>query len=303
MPFEICLITTNVCQLNCNFCGRNEIDPEMQKLLDKDIMSVERVGEILDRVDMSAVDSVSLTPVIGDFFLHPQAFEILDLLESRDDVKEVTMTTNLLALNSTRISRLLGYKKLALTISMYGGTRESYKEFTNRDMFNKFVENFSLMCTLYIAAQSNMKVVFGLRVHPKELMKSNIIYTSMKMWMNYSKKVRMGELEDDHHNFCSATKKDGTLPVIEDRKGVCWYLMEGPAIYPDGAICYCPTDIFKDTWMGNVFNMSWEEIMDARGHYARVKAYHKRGTYIDLCKDCSTWKHPDYTPTPWTGDF
>lgn len=298
MGFEICLIVTNVCQLNCNFCGRNELSNKAKQELHKDYMSVDTVKKILDNVDMSVVDSVSLTPVIGDLFLHKDAFEILDVLESDDRVDEITLTTNLLALSYLEIDKLLTYKKVHIVISMYGWDNESYTQFTGRDMFNTFLSNLRHLYTFFVRTNSSLGIVFGLRQHPSDLYRNPSIKVIMQSLLTYDN-VGMGELEVDHHNFCGETTKDGTIPEATVRKGTCWYLMEGPAIYPNGDICYCPTDIHKKTKIGNVLTETWEEITGKDSIYELIKQQQARGIYSGMCIGCSTWKHPDYRPMPW----
>jgi len=115
--------------------------------------------------------------------------------------------------------------------------------------------------------------------------------------------VYLGELEDDHHNFCGKSDKEGANPVVDNRKGVCWYLTEGPAIYPDGSICYCPTDIFQETKFGNIFIAPWDKLMGEGGPYLKIKENHNKAKYTGMCENCSTWKHPDYRPRPYQGRF
>jgi sulfatase maturation enzyme AslB (radical SAM superfamily) len=291
---QIIMVINYACQLGCNFCGRASLDKKELQRLAKQEMTVATFKKAVDTVTANGVDTISLTSVIGDPLLHPSLLSMLDYCEQHPKVKHFGFTTNFLAVSSLLLRHMLAYKKFSMTISLYGSDRESYKAFTNRDMFTTFSHNLVELASGYVHHKSSIGITFGMRIHPTEL--KGQLKAITKAMTEFSDDIRFGEMEHEHHNFCSHIKKEGTTPLKKVRTKACHYMVDEPAVYPDGAIGYCATDIYVESRIGNIFSDTWEEIFGPGSKYHNILGEQNRGIYRGACAGCTSWKDPDHVP-------
>ena len=118
------------CNFRCKYCLPDGVANEkfMPRLLAK---------RIIEEASDLGITSIDLTPQKGEFFLHPDSYEILDLACSL--MKNVELFTNLSEVDIDRLTEI-NLKNLNLHVSHYGDEAETFVYFTNTsvEMFEKY---------------------------------------------------------------------------------------------------------------------------------------------------------------------
>ena len=91
-PLILQIETTNVCNARCGFCAYPKT------LREKGIMSMPLFERIVQEYAAMGGGPVSLTPVVGDALLDPHLLKRLRILEACPEFRQVSLTTNAIAL-------------------------------------------------------------------------------------------------------------------------------------------------------------------------------------------------------------
>jgi molybdenum cofactor biosynthesis enzyme MoaA len=127
------VVTTNACNLACQFCFNEGYPTRGTLFIDKEVArnSIERSGW--------SVNDIKLTG--GDPLLHPEIEEVAMHLEP---LGRVSLTTNGLLLEA-RLQRMPA--KVAITVSVYGTDEEEYARYTQRprEVFRRFCRQLDVL--------------------------------------------------------------------------------------------------------------------------------------------------------------
>jgi len=131
---------TNFCNLRCRHCYQDEFS----RAADLDTATLkELVRKITTAVNNRAV-YVNITG--GEPFLRPDLFDVLEVLEVADNVREYNIITNVLPLTLEKIKKLEGLAKLKqLKISLECSDSELNDSIRGRGSFKKILEIFELL--------------------------------------------------------------------------------------------------------------------------------------------------------------
>lgn len=118
------------CNFKCFFC-------EARNLKQHTYMDFGLYKRIVDEAIELGITSVMLTPSLGEPFLHPHIYEMIEYATERLDL--ITLVSNATAID---VSRLVGIErhKLFLMISQYGRSADEFVQLTNTSsrMYNAF---------------------------------------------------------------------------------------------------------------------------------------------------------------------
>ena len=167
-------------------------------------------------------------------------------------------------------------------ISVYGLTRDTYVENTNRDRFDTFTDNINM---LYGISKVNKFNQLYFAIRNNDGIKDSLLYAGfLRMAYEYGYKLMLHE--KDNRNRAGHVNVDGN---VESRGGICPY---GPAlgggIDQYGNFLYCPfNDISKKGIVGNIFESSLSDIYNGDKWKSIIDA-HKKGNYsIGICGECN----------------
>ncbi len=118
LPRQVYLGLTQRCNRTCTFC--------VSRSFAYDLLSVAQVKRLCEEL-RGAVDFVALTGA-GEAMMHPQFWDILDVLCERLPGIQFKMNTSGLALPRTA-RRLLGYPIKNITVSLNAATEPTYRRF------------------------------------------------------------------------------------------------------------------------------------------------------------------------------
>ncbi len=134
-PFQrIHIELTNVCNFDCTFCPKQNMTRQYQ------YMPYEKAIAIIDEIAEYGMAEKITFHVMGEPFMHPQFFEILDYAADRGVTTGIT--TNGTYLSSDIAERLKPLRVGQINISLQTPDEESYKTRKSRDMdFEEYKEN------------------------------------------------------------------------------------------------------------------------------------------------------------------
>ena len=275
---SVMILIVNKCNLHCRFCRGGMDEKLLKDQSSVKTMSTDMFKRIIDKCTESNISKIDLTPSIGENMLDVDIFSKLDYLESHDKIESFIFTTNFIDVSAEDMRRFSKYKKMKLSISVYGFDSKSYKHSTNRDKFEKFIENLDVLYD--ICMESPMKIQFNDRVDIRGTIMEDILFLffnkfGIKMLIEEHNSNRAGHvnIESDH---------------VEKRSGVCPFGPgSGGGIDQYGNVLFCSfSDIKKEGIVGNIFDKSLSEIYSGE-KFKSIIENHESGNYIGICKNCT----------------
>jgi len=289
---EIMFQTTGKCNLDCWFCAYRFLDKKRLNELNKMYMPLDIFKQYAKKCIDFGFNEFQMTPIIGEPLLDTTFLKKIEYLHSFDSLKRVSLFTNFIKLNKSKLKKLLSFPKLTITISVYGLNKGRYKETTNVDMFKKFERNIRMLSKLY--KPTSAPIEFFIRCpwnDSTDILKSLIIIlASVKPFhTNYYKRNNLAFL-NWNGNWCGLVP-DNTFPnqrKDHDRKGICWYSLIDNSIDPTGDIVLCGAcDIEKKTVIGNLNEQPLEEIYSKDSLFADIIEKQHNNIYTGCCEYCS----------------
>jgi len=274
------------CNLHCSFCRGGLEKTQLADLSKSKTMTTDKFIEIVDKCTSDGIEFFELTPAIGEPMLDNNIFGKLEYLESNPLVKEYLFTTNFVNMTVEDMLKISKFKKMLLTISVYGYDEESYKNTTNRDHFSDFFNNLKLFYEILKTDGLSFKIEFTMRCDKKYELgfpNADLYYTLKAFTLLGNCRVNNGELRD--------INRGGMIPsarkTIPYRSGVC---IHGPAvgggIAQNGDVLFCPfNDINRTGVMGNIFEKSLKEIYND-DKWKTIIDKHTNNIYDGICGNC-----------------
>ncbi len=279
---SIVIISEMPCQLKCHFClsGNGYTIP-------RHIFSLEKFKNIVDLLIEQDFKQVDLTPTVGDIFLDENIYEKLAYLNETGLYFEYV--TNGLALKEEKMCDVLSYKNSEFALSIYGWNETSYKETTNTDLFDKFLEQLTLIDTFAYPDASNIRLYMrccDIKDIPDGIVKHYL----------YSLIGRGATVEDaelTNKNWGGLLEGQGP---IQSNSGLCNRFLFENGIYPNGDITLCNCwDWNRDLIIGNVYEDCFEDIydLDKNKKLHDIIKTHITSSYIGICENCNDFYKAD----------
>lgn len=262
------IIITDKCNLECVGC-RGSIDNVQQ--YEQPIIKYEEFVDIVEKCISSGVYYFDLTPVIGELLLVRDIDRYLEYLETNDRVKGYLITTN------GTVNRIpINHKKINLSISLYGSSVGTFKEFTQKDMFSKYLETFKSVLLMSTPVEITLRNV-NFDNADKEF--KSLLY---KVLTKKNIAIHDGRVNDN---------RGGIVNVDVDkvsRVGICpCGVGSGGAIRSDGKYYFCAfNDLNRKSVIGDFKNNSLLQLREKDNWKSIVKS-HLTSNYIDICKTCT----------------
>lgn len=149
---------TNICNCNCLFCAYSKMTRN------KGIMELELFKNVIEQAVELKIGTFGLTPIVGEPLLDPSFLEKCDYLNNAQKVKNFYFFTNGILLNKVMFQKLQKYfKKLRICVSLYGTTRDQFKELTGTDKFDTVMNNFESISSCNIDSGDPIEISVGYR--------------------------------------------------------------------------------------------------------------------------------------------
>lgn len=136
VPETFTIHCTSKCLLRCNFCWLKYYK------VPNDEMPLSYFEKCLKYLNSQNIKNLDLTPMVGEFFTLKDYREFLKLSELY--FEKISLHTSLTPKVNYNLSE---FKKLKIFISFYGNNEKEFKEKTNSNLFNIFLENLKNLKT------------------------------------------------------------------------------------------------------------------------------------------------------------
>lgn len=273
---KIYIEITNICNLKCSFCP-DTIRAKM--FMDKDNFKI-IAEKIKDYTDLIALH------VKGEPLMHPELKEILKICKENDLKVNITTNATLLKENVDTLIQSLAVRQINMSLHSVS---------QNEDIdFKEYMENV-------------------LKLSDEIINKSNIII-SYRLWNLKDIKLNDDNIEilnmiGNHYNIDNLieTAKQNEFVKLSDNVflnqdiefkwpnidgeitseiGKCWGLKNQVAILVNGDVVPCCLDQNGDIKLGNIFETSFEDILNSEYSKLIVKGFDENKLVHNLCKRC-----------------
>ena len=262
------IVITDKCNLACTGCRGSIPNVQQYELSTMSYDSfIRTVNECVD----AGICYFDLTPVIGEILLVKDIHKYLNYLEQHQDVKGYLVTTNGTVNNIPK-----GHKKLNLSLSLYGSGSNSFKTFTNKDLFKKCIDTFSSLIDIDTPIEITLR---NEDLNDIDLPFRKVMY---KLLTKKNVAVHDGRVNDNR----GGSVETDTISV--SREGICpCGVGSGGAIRSDNNYYYCAfNDLGKKSLIGNLIDSSLLQLRNTDA-WNNVVTNHVNSNYTDICKTCT----------------
>lgn len=278
--------TWEMCQLSCGFC----LYSFQEKLAGG--WSLEAFKKTADKLAEAGVDSLEMTPALGEITLDPDWVEKVKHASAK--FKHVLVYTNALNLKEGDLNELLKTDvALILMISVYGDSRESYRKTAGKDLYELFLKKIKMIRS-FLPLPKNKRIGVDIRFKKVELplTVSNVDFKN-ELWKE------LLTLDQREPNFFVENRPLNSnwgvdfpgLPGPKEKKP-----FEGPCdcmnvtLNPNGDALICnvchPYDKRYER-LGNIFEDGPEPILRA---FNTTRDKMRKGLIPEICENCTEYE-------------
>lgn len=271
---KIYIEITNICNLSCSFCAKNNRKPEF--------MSKENFIEILNKI--KEYTNYIYLHVMGEPLLHPNINEFIEIASEKGF--QVNLTTN-----GTLLSHLKKNSPIRqLNISLHALKEQNNKDWTNMllNIFEKCEElaeegtyiNYRIWrknCDDIIKQLENRYQVIISNKDKSKTLVPNIYYS-----------------KEEEFTWPIENQKEGKCPSISR----CRAIKDHIAILVDGTIVPCCLDNNGNIPLGNIFSNHLEEIIHSTLYNQLLKGFRENKKLHKLCQNCTFYEQKKHDQLP-----
>lgn len=270
---------TNSCNLKCSFC------PESKRV--KEFIDVEKFEHIIREV--KEYTNLVALHVKGEPLLHPELKEILEICNKNNILVNITTNATLLEKNKDIIIESNAVRQLNL--SLHSITKNENTESYN---FENYI-NSVLKVSKEILEKTNIIISYRLwnleniEENSENYYILNALGTafSVDSLNEIAKKEKFVKLAE---NAFLNQDLEFIWPSLENEiiseDGTCWGLRNQVAILANGDVVPCCLDGEGCINLGNIFEKSFEEILNSEYAKEFIKAFEENRVIHNLCKRC-----------------
>lgn len=275
---QIYIEITNICNLNCSFCPKNNRP--------KKFMTIEEFDTITDEI--SPLTNTVCLHLMGEPLLHPNIKEIFEICNRKN--LSVYLTTN-----GTLIKQNLDLLKSGcakrISVSLH-----SYEANTNPYSLDEYLENVIYSCK-EIANNSKTYIEFRLwnetsNQNAKNTLNKNIIEKINNIFntnINYQNVQHHTSIADNIYISFADTFE---WPINTENKEqncvkFCYGLRSHFGILCDGTVVACCLDSEGKLALGNIFESKILDILNTTRAQNIYKGFTDRNITEEFCKTCT----------------
>ncbi len=276
---KIYIEITNSCNLKCSFC------PEGKRI--KEFISVENFEIIINQI--KPYTNLIALHVKGEPLLHPKLKEILDICEKENILVNITTNATLLEKNKDILISSKAVRQLNL--SLHSITKN---ENTDTYNFETYINNV-LSTSKEILEKTNIIISYRLWNLENISENSENLHILKRLECAYSvenltEKARENSFVKLARNAFLNQDLEFVWPCLDNdiisEEGTCWGLRNQVAILVNGDVVPCCLDGEGIINLGNIFENSFESIINSEYSKEFVKAFEENKILHNLCKRC-----------------
>ena len=278
---KIYIETTNICNLNCNFCPKTNRELEF--------MEVKHFKEIIKKIK-PYTDYIYLH-LMGEPFLNNNLEEFLEI--GKENNLKINITTNGTLINKVSDILLKSESVRQINISLHSfeanddklSLEEYVKDITDfileanektKIIFSirlwnidteKLKASNDLNSKILDMIEANLKIDFDLR---EKLIESNSVKIRKNLYLNMAEKFEWPDIDKQ----------------MEKAEVFCYGLRDQLGILVDGTVVPCCLDSEGNINLGNILEEDLESIINSQRAKAIYEGFSNRKAVEDLCKKC-----------------
>jgi MoaA/NifB/PqqE/SkfB family radical SAM enzyme len=298
-PVILQIETTNVCNAACVFCAYSS----MQRA--KGVMSMLLFNKIVNDYAAMGGGPVSLTPIVGDALLDSHLLERLRILSAHPLVKQITMTTNAIALDrysDEDVSFLLESLD-CIQVSIGGLDATTYRTLYGVDRLPQVRAAMERLLTLKGLLVNPANITFAFRTNDwkfeirfkqqlDEYRRRGAFISHIWTYANYSGVIK-SDSEMNLQVLQGSSKKFESCVYACVHMAVCW----------DGKVTACGCADFegKSLWIGQVGEDSLGELWCGEKRSRILDSFHN-GRLTPICNQCTAYQPDSIFAQPFFKD-
>ena len=259
---------TNLCNRNCSFCPGTLREPRM--------MTADEFRTIAEK--LTGVTGYLYYHLMGEPLTHPQLPEMIAIASELGFKSQITTNGTLL---QQRGQALIDAKVHKVNLSVHSfeeGTNEDYVNYINSCL--DFADRASRAGIIVVLRLWNQGCDEGRNISTLDLTRAKFPWA----WTEEPRATRIRDklyLEHgDRFDWPDLGAEDG------GSAGFCHGLRDHFGILSDGTVVPCCLDHNGDILLGNIFEQSIEDIMNAPRARAIVEGFSRRKAAEELCRKC-----------------
>jgi radical SAM protein with 4Fe4S-binding SPASM domain len=296
------LYITEKCNLRCIHCA---IMDDSRK---KDYLTLEKIKDLVDQYKELGGKVINL--IGGEPLIREDIKEIIDYAARKIDV---ILPTNAVLIDDNIAEFLSRYDKLAIQISMDGGSSKVHDKIRGKGTFNKVMKAVESLrkynaleksCFSFVVMKTNIGEVKSVIELTERLGLPEVRFTLIhkagyaeKDWLNLNAKpdeyvqiykYLYEELLNDKRKIKIVPGLEGFYLFFKDKKQEDMWCNVGRTFCIDYAGNVFPCSLFKleELSVGNVFKSSLKEIASSKKFIDFKMTCKERKRQIDECKNC-----------------
>ena len=259
---KIYIEITNSCNLNCDFCIKNDRENKF--------LSEEEFIQILDKI--KPYTSYLYFHILGEPLMHPKINEFIDMAHEKGF--NVNITTN-----GYLVDRIKTNNIRQLNVSLhsfnerYGTDLKAYLD----NIFNKVdtLENTYISLRLWVKNQNSDEIInyinnrYNMNIKDSDL-DNTVTIKKNNVFINAFHEFIWPDLNNSYYN----------------EEGTCYALKDHIGILSNGTIIPCCLDTKGIINLGNIYNDDINDIMNSNRVKNMIKGFECNKKCEELCKHC-----------------
>lgn len=275
-PKKILLgLQEGTCNLKCAKCythGENLVSTNVRH---SGIMSADSLKKILDEVE---IFQPRIAPQTWDEpLINPHILNYLKEIKTRN--LAITMDTNGLLLNESKMNSMVEIKVDSIFISLDALTPEAYKKVRGVDKLNFLIEKVHQFIKIR-GTEKFPRIGVSFVIEPDNYHEKDLF---IDYWKNTVDVVRINQ------QFLS----DRKLAISPQKKRTaCWSLDDSLMIHFNGEAALCCVDTHYENLIGNVITDGVLNVWNGT-FFSNTRDLHAQGNFenIKICNSCELWSN------------
>ena len=257
---KIYIETTNLCNLNCDFCIKNRRK--------KEIMTIQNFKIILSKI--KNYTNYIYLHILGEPLLNPKLNEFI-LLASNEGFN-INITTNGYLIDKIKDNKNIRQVNISLH-SFDVKYNVELKKYLNNifDSVEKLIKNDTYVSLrLWVKNKYSEDIINEVNNYYKVNITKN---TKIKenLFFNFEKQFIWPDLNNSYYN----------------ESGKCYGLTDHIGILVDGTIVPCCLDTLGIINLGNIFKEEIDEILNKKTVIKMIEVFKSNKKEMELCKHCN----------------
>ncbi len=275
--------TTNICNADCVFCAYQYMERP------KIIMDSELYKKIIRDYAACGGRNVGLAVTVGDPLLDPRLLERIAYGKSQG-MQGFGFFTNGILLHKIHPKELLTSGLGALTLSLSGFDRETYKRIYRVDIYHRVIENIIHLAEVNNSLGRPVQITVSIRSpHPirrliktedyRRLRAAGLPVAFALRYDNWAGRIKAGDLE--------GVMRMRPVPKKRQQCSMLWF---GATVHADGGftVCGCrDLDGNSELTLGNLKEKTLRELWTSERLRAIRRDFTRR--LPDICVDCAQY--------------